>query len=92
MRLPNVQKWNKEAMAEVSITPWNLHEAKMPEVIFKDQIDKPREGVEDIARAARRVYIKATDIAKYGYTSGCPKCEHEMKYGKGRTTVPHSER
>ena len=69
-----------------------MHEAKKPEVIFKDQVAKPRDGFEDVARGARRVYIKAKDIEQYGYTSGCPKCEHEMKYGKGRTTVPHSER
>ena len=91
MRLPNVQKWDRDRMAEVGIAPWNLHEAKQRAVIFKDQVDRPRDDVENIARASRRVYIKATDIENYGYTSGCPKCEHAMRYGKGRTTVPHSE-
>ena len=28
----------------------------------------------------------------FGYTSGCQRCEHEMKWGPGRTTRPHSER
>ena len=59
---------------------------------FQDRIDQPRADVGDILRAARRVYIKARDLENHGYTSGCPRCEHEMKYGKGRTTLPHSER
>ena len=38
MRLPNAQKRNKELMASVQITPWNLHEKEKPDVIFKDQV------------------------------------------------------
>ena len=28
----------------------------------------------------------------FGYTSGCPRFDHELTYGPGRTTRPHSER
>ena len=70
--------------------PWSLHEAKAPEVVFKDAVESRPTG-NALIRAARRVYIKAKDIERWGYTSGCPKCEHEMRYGAGRTTVPHSD-
>ena len=91
MRLPNVQKWNKDAMAAVRITPWNLHEAAKPDVIFREKVDA-RPEPEGQVQLARRVYIKPADIAQYGYISGCPKCEHEMKYGAGRSSAPHSEK
>ena len=79
-------------MASVKITPWSLHEQKKPEVVFRDQLAQRPEPVDAPVRMARRVYIKPADIDKYGFTSGCPKCEHEMRYGRGRCTVPHSER
>ena len=39
---------------------------------------------------ARQPYLKATAFIKYGLTKGCPKCDHEISYGPGRTSRPHS--
>ena len=92
MRLPNAQKWCKDSVAKVTKTPFQLHVDLGPEVIFREK------KVEDEAVAAkeptivRRVYTRKADYEQFGFTSGCPRCEHEMKYGPGRTTRPHSER
>ena len=91
LRLPNAQKWCKDSLAAVRVTLYDIHEPKEPKVIFKDEVEKTQDNVELKPRVARRVYIKAADILRFGYTDGCPKCMHEYRYGAGRTTVPHSE-
>ena len=65
MRLPNVQKWNKESIAAVRVTPWSLHEAPKPDVVFREQVEQ-REAQDAPVRLARRVYIKPADLTKYG--------------------------
>ena len=92
MRLPNAQKWCKDSVAKVTKTPFQLHVDLGPEVIFRE---KKVEGEAVAAKepaVVRRVYTRRADYEQFGFTSGCPCCEHEMKYGPGRTTRPHSER
>ena len=36
--------------------------------------------------------MNSEDFKRFGYTSGCPRCEHELKYGKNMATMLHSER
>ena len=36
--------------------------------------------------------MSRNDFEDFGYTSGCPRCDHELKWGPGRTSRPHSER
>ena len=73
------------------ITPWSLHERKSPDVIFRDQLAEKNLEAPAQPRLARRVYIGKKDFERQGYTAGCPKCDHEMRYGPGRTTANHSE-
>ena len=35
--------------------------------------------------------IKASDLAEFGLTRGYSKCDHEISYGPGRTSKPHSQ-
>ena len=85
--VPNYQKWCKVSVAKLTATPFQLH--------VDETQDKPAAEVEKASsepRQARRVYMRPQDFEQFGFASGCPKCEHEMKYGPGRTTRPHSER
>ena len=91
IRLPNVQKWDKDKTDAVSARPWQLHERKEPTAIFRDDIDVPvvPKGEMPI-REARRLYIKRADVEAFGYTEGCAKCDHDLQCGFGRTTKSHS--
>ena len=40
---------------------------------------------------APRIYRKGADFKVFGFTDGCPECDHARIYGSGRTTTPHSE-
>ena len=38
LRLPDAQKWNPEALQNITATPWEIHaqDAVAPEVVFKE--------------------------------------------------------
>ena len=85
MRLPNVEKWHKDSIAALKATPYDLHTSKEPTVTFKDQVERD-EPAEDPVVQARRVYIRASDLDGFGYTDGCPKCQHILRYGSNVPT------
>ena len=71
------------------MTPYDRHEVKAPEAVFRQAAEK-EEAVRPPIAMARKVYIKAADLVAYGYTRGCTKCEHELRYGANRSGQPHS--
>ena len=42
-------------------------------------------------KEVRRTPILRADLEAYGYTEGCPRCDHASRYGYGRTGRNHSE-
>ena len=89
MRVPNAQKFEKERLSSVTITPWQLHNPKDPEVVFKEPVEK-RADVEP-ETLVRRVYLYPTISSEFGYTVGCPNCDHVTRYGTACKTN-HSEK
>ena len=39
MRVPESEKWNKDLLAGVKVTPLSMHQPREPEVIFKDKVE-----------------------------------------------------
>ena len=91
LRMPDVQKWNKDRVDAIAMRPYQLHKPVEPRVIFKEAADEIPQEAADTLRLIRRLYIKKSDIEAFGYTEGCVKCDHDMKYGFGRTTKGHSD-
>lgn len=84
-------KWSTDTMEKLNVTPYDEHKTRDQGVAFQDREEKPED--KDVPRRkqmARRLYTKAKDFRAYGYTVGCPKCDHERRYGPGRTTKSHS--
>ena len=69
-----------------------FHQPRDVEVVFKEKKEAEDLDLKNKIAVARQVYIKASDLLEYGLTRGCPKCEHELSYGAGRTSKPHSQR
>ena len=91
VRLPDVEKWSMEKIAGVTQRPHQLHENSEPQVVFREPADAQAEtAAEAPLQIARRLYIKKSDVEMFGYTQGCPKCNHDLQYGFGRTTKGHS--
>ena len=83
MRSSDDEKYSKEALSSVDVTPWNLFEAKPSEVIFEKKTDdeKRAEDWKKQAYVARRVYLHAADFDQFGLTRGCTKCNYKLKNG-----------
>ena len=58
---------------------------------FQVKKDVKQHALKDKVTIARQVYIKASDLVEFGLTRGCPKCDHEISYGAGRASQPHSQ-
>jgi hypothetical protein len=70
-----------------------LHKPRDLEIVFKEKADKVDvDDLEDKVALSRQVYIKAQDLIDFGLTRGCPRCDHQLQYGAGRTGKPHSKR
>ena len=85
------QKWSSESLAKIQATPWDIHNATEPEVLFPEAKTDDQKAQPEAEALPRRVYIKASDIDSFGHTVGCPRCEHAIRHGHGETSKPHSE-
>ena len=89
--VPDESKWDATLIEQLDKTPYSEHEGSGPDVVFQDRERRPED--DDIPRRvarSRHLYIKAEDIRAYGHTVGCPRCDHDRRYGPGRTTKGHS--
>ena len=89
--LPDEVKWNANNIESVKVTPYDEFVAQDPGVIFQDRPANPDEQDPPRKQHARKLYLKAEDFRAYGHTVSCPRCDHERRYGPGRTTKGHSD-
>ena len=76
----------------MDITPQHIPDSAAHDQVFLEQV-VPQASIlheGDVARKFKRLYIRQEDIVSFGYAPGCPRCEHSMRYGAGRTNIPHS--
>ena len=72
MRMPDVQKFDRDRIAAISSTPWSIHEAANPDGVFVEKT--VTEKTEERITKARKMYIRQADLDVFGYTAGCKKC------------------
>ena len=73
------------------LTPYGCHAPAQPGVTFKEAVDEKLEQPPEGVRQTRRVPITQDDLNEFGYTQGCQRCDHSLRYGYGRTIMAHSE-
>ena len=85
-------KWDAAIVEAVRALPWQLTaEKKEPEVIFREQVDNAQNAADPQPRQVRKLYIKKSDLDAYGFTQGCRRCDHDLAYGYGRSSMGHSD-
>ena len=87
--MPEAEKWDKDKLSAISLTPMSLHQPREPEVVFKDKIDTEKPEYVDKPQLARQVYLRPKDFEEHGLTRGCPKCDHFRRYDRWGS-MPHS--
>ena len=65
LRMPGAEKWNREALVVVGCTPYDPHQPREPEAIFREKTGEKGEALEQLISMARQVYIKPKDIERY---------------------------
>ena len=60
-------------------------------VVFKEKKEVADENPQIKAAMSRQVYIKPADLEQFGLTRGCPRRDHQISHGPGRTSKPHSQ-
>ena len=88
-RVPADQRWAPEALQAVKATPQDTAAQVVHGPIFAEKA--PDDGpATKKARVPPRILLKKSDFEQYGYTPGCPKCDHARTWGWGQTTLHHS--
>ena len=76
MRMPGADKWNKDALVKVGCTPYDLHQLREPEVVFRETTGEKVENPEQLISMVRQVYIKPKDIQRYGFVRVVGRAAH----------------
>ena len=84
-RVPESEKFDREMLAGVGATPYDLHQPRKPEVVFRERVEVGQDEFEDAQPIARQIYLRAEDFRAYGLTRGCKKCDHFLKHNAWRT-------
>ncbi len=88
-REPSDDRWSAQMVAGVNVTPHDLHHRRPAQALGAPA---PREPlVEGAIRKAPRLLTKQQDFVDFGYTADCKRCRHSLRYGYGKTKMPHSE-
>ena len=95
-RVPEDERWNKEAVLGIKGTPWKPRvqseeesEEGQAEAAPDIREEVPGEAEEEADHKIKRFYIKKQDILKYGQTSGCPGCTAIRNHQRA---VSHNEK
>ena len=61
LRMPGAAKRSKDALVKVGCTPYDLHQPREPEVVFREKTGEKVENPEQLISMARQVYSKPKD-------------------------------
>ena len=94
-RRPETERWCPEPLGAIRATPWRNPAppageepvAVLPPLPAGERI--PARVPDEANRAIKSVYIRNVDLAKYGYTAGCGRCE-KMRLGKSVHGTSHN--
>ena len=68
MRMFGTEKWDKEALVKIGCTPYDMHQPRELEVIFREKNDETIANPKELISMARQVYDKPKDLERYGWS------------------------
>ena len=74
-------KFDRDELAKIAVTPWNLHVPRETEVVFKEKKEVADDNLQDKVSLPGQVCIKPADLEQLGLTRGCPRCDHQISHG-----------
>jgi hypothetical protein len=96
-RQPRDQRWRKEAIEAITATPWDREPSAEGELRVLPPLAPPAAAaaakepeVREQEYNPRRVFIKQTDLERFGFTEQCRRCQL-MRRGAKAQGVKHSD-
>ena len=86
--MPEANKLDWAELAKIAVTPWDLLVSRDDEVVFKEKNEAVDESLQDKVAVSRQAYIKPADVKEIGMTLDCPRFDHQISHGPGRTLKP----
>ncbi len=88
---PHEERWNKEILQNLTVTPWSLRVRKETErVPLGDAVQKDKD-IKDIVTNPRRLKITMHILKAFGTTCGCPQCDHVRAFQEAKMGLQHSD-
>ncbi len=90
---PIRERWNVEKLGEMQLRRHSLHQPRARDVQLEDAPNN-REKVNVKERSFRALDLRRADFdpaaGGFGYTEGCPKCTHALRYGWNTGSVNYN--
>ncbi len=87
------ERWRPAVLEGITVTPQGLAEPHQPGVVFGPRVPT-KEPELPRRRAPQRIALRQADFdhtrGGHGFTEGCPKCDHAVMHGWGKTSQHHS--
>ena len=89
MRFPDELKFDADMAQAVNLSPQNIRDSSEP---FQDPIVRQEPiPVTERTQTIREMYVRNRDLDQFGFTPGCPRCEHTLQYGPNKASVTHNQ-
>ena len=87
-RLAFKDRWDAATLEGMQVVKHSMYRPRARDVRFGEDV-AGHPAHQGPRRAFKALELRQADFEKHGYTDGCPKCDHAMRYGWGQTTQHH---
>ena len=90
-RRPANERWDPDALAAITETPWSDRARPQRTVTFDLAQDQGSDVQTAPAAAIRGMRLNQSDFDRHGYTDGCQQCDHMREHGQARRGTTHAQ-
>ena len=90
-RRPLENRWISDRTMSLTATPWSTRSQADATATFPDVPSEETPATRGVEAMPRQFRINNPDLEKYGFTDGCPQCEHIARYKKGKKGTTHTQ-
>ena len=89
---PYEERWNREILENLSVTPWSLRVKSEPEKVpLGERVEKQQVNIKDVVTNPRRLKITMKVLQEFGTTQGCQQCDHIRAFQEIKPGIQHSD-
>ena len=87
--LPEPERWSSDILEQITILPWKaIGGDEVVKFEVGEAVPAPNSLEADLKKV-RGFYVLPQMLREFGYTQGCPQCNHTLAHGKGKEGISH---